>query len=137
VSLAGEHDDETGFVDINITPLTDVFLVLLAIFLVTGAAFAPGALDVSLPEARSARAASAPRVVTVVVEASGACTVEGRPCARERVEAELRAALLARGAKEVLVASDRGASVERAVSILDAARRAGAERTSLATQGGP
>ena len=130
-------DDERGFVDINITPLTDVFLVLLAIFLVTGAAFAPGALDVNLPSARTPKATSAPRVVTVVVEASGSVQVEGRPCASSRVEAEIRAALLARGAKEVLVASDRGASVERAVVLLDASRRAGAERTSLATRGNP
>jgi biopolymer transport protein ExbD len=114
-----------------------VFLVLLAIFLVTGAAFAPGALDVNLPSAQSARAATAPRMVTVLVGATGAVVVEGHPCSRERLEAEIRAALLARGAKEVLVASDRGASVERALTVLDAARRAGADRTSLATRGGP
>jgi biopolymer transport protein ExbD len=136
VSLGAEQDEERGFVEINITPLTDVFLVLLAIFLVTGAAFAPGALDVSLPSARSAQTTSAPRVVTVVVDASGRVVVEGRSCSAERVEAEIRAALLARASKEVLLASDRGASVERAVAVLDAARRAGAERTSLATRGG-
>ncbi len=134
---ARELEDERGFVDINITPLTDVFLVLLAIFLVTGAAFAPGALDVSLPEARGARAASAARVVSVLGDARGALAVEGQPCAPERLEAEVRAALLARGAREVLVASDRGAPVERAVVALDAARRAGAERTSLATRSAP
>lgn len=137
MSGASETDDAPGFVEINITPLTDVFLVLLAIFLVTGAAFAPGALDVRLPAAHAAPGRTGSRPVSVVVAASGAVTVEGRPCARERVEAEVRSALLAHGTREVLVAADRAAPVERAVALLDAARRAGAERTSLATRGGP
>jgi biopolymer transport protein ExbD len=127
-------DDDSGFTDINITPLTDVFLVLLAIFLVTGAALAPGALGVALPESRSApRGLAAARAVAVAVDRGGKLTVEGRPSSPERLESDIRAALALGNRREVLLAGDRDVALGRAVLVLDAARRAGAERASIAT----
>jgi biopolymer transport protein ExbD len=127
-------DDDAGFTDINITPLTDVFLVLLAIFLVTGAALAPGALEVALPETRSAPVApGATRTVAVSVDRAGKLTVDGHASTPERLENDIRAALAIGDRREVLLAGDRDVALGRAVLVLDAARRAGAERASIAT----
>jgi biopolymer transport protein ExbD len=130
-------ESEAGFHEINITPLTDVFLVLLAIFLVTGAALAPGALEVSLPETRSGPVApGAARTVAVAVDRAGRLSVDGRPTTPERLENDLRAALAIGHRREVLLAGDKDVALGRAVLVLDAARRAGAERASLATSPG-
>jgi biopolymer transport protein ExbD len=131
----GEGD--ASFSEINITPLTDVFLVLLAIFLVTGAALAPGALEVSLPETRSAPVApGATRTVSVAVDRAGRLSVDGRATTPERLENDIRAALAVGNRREVLLAGDKDVALGRAVLVLDAARRAGAERASLATSPG-
>ncbi len=135
MALEAKGDEaDAGFTDINITPLTDVFLVLLAIFLVTGAALAPGALDVALPETRSAAAApAAARAVTVSVDRAGKLAVEGKPSTPARLENDIRAALALGNRREVLLAGDRDVALGRAVLVLDAARRAGAEKASIAT----
>ena len=128
------RQDDAGFTEINITPLTDVFLVLLAIFLVTGAALAPGALGVALPETRSAPASpAATRTVAVSVDRAGKILVDGKPSSPERLENDLRSALALGNRREVLLAGDREVALGRAVLVLDAARRAGAERASIAT----
>lgn len=137
MALRVGDDENGGFSEINITPLLDVLIVLLAISLVTGAALAPGLLDVTLPTASGTEAAGSAEPVTVTVDAIGQFAVETRLSSRDRLEEDLRSALATRGTKEVVVAGDRQAALEAAVFVLEVARRAGAERASIATAGAP
>ena len=134
-----EGDGEGGvFADINITPLTDIFLVLLIIFMVTTTAIAEQAADkggfkVSLPKSGQGDATAA-RDLSVAILADGRVVVGGKVVE----EAELRALFEQAHAKTaetlVLIQADEGVPHGRVVSVMDLARRAGLVRLAIATR---
>jgi biopolymer transport protein ExbD len=129
------RDDERLFDEINITPLVDVFLVLLVISLVTGAALAARRVPVELPRTSATGGGLLDgSSVVISLDARGRLAVDGVPVttAESALEAAVRRAIAAKRAREVVVAGDRGAALGRVVSILEVARRAGAERVSIA-----
>jgi biopolymer transport protein ExbD len=128
-------DEATGddiVAEINITPLTDIFLVLLIIFMVTSSVISSQGKNVDLPNA--ALADQTPSGVTVTVTAEDEVAVDGKVVALERLQPALEAAL--RGAREkvVILRGDRAVELGRAVGILDVAQKAGATGIALATQ---
>lgn len=128
-------DESTGddiVAEINITPLTDIFLVLLIIFMVTTSVISSQGKEVALPEA--AVAAQAPQGVTVTVTAEDEIAVDGTVVPLEQLEPTLRAALEGAREKVVVLRGDRAVELGRAVGILDTAQRAGATGIALATQ---
>jgi len=128
-------DDATGddiVAEINITPLTDIFLVLLIIFMVTTSVISSQGKEVALPEA--AVAAQSPQGVTVTVTAEDEIAVDGTVVPLEQLEPTLRAALEGAREKVVILRGDRAVELGRAVGILDTAQRAGATGIALATQ---
>ncbi|KPJ62532.1 hypothetical protein AMK68_04820 [candidate division KD3-62 bacterium DG_56] len=124
--------------DINITPLTDVMLVLLIIFMVTATFLVvEPSLDVRLPSAVTARARPEPeRTITVSVAREGGIKVNGRASDREHlVEAMLAAARnLPPGERVVMVRGDRDADYGTIVFVMDAARLVGLTKVALATE---
>jgi biopolymer transport protein ExbD len=138
---AGEQDEaESGiFADINITPLTDIFLVLLIIFMVTTTAIAEaghqqGGFKVTLPRGGAGESVTAPKDLPIAVLADGRVVVGGKV-----VEAEaLRAILADTKAKNpdtlVLVQADEGVLHGRVVEVMEAARREGLTRLAIATR---
>lgn len=80
---AGKFDDD-DISAINVTPLVDVVLVLLVIFMITAPVLYQGALDVKLPEAGSGEVQGrAP--LEIVMDRNGAVKVEGRWMAPEQL----------------------------------------------------
>jgi biopolymer transport protein ExbD len=73
---AGKLDDD-DISAINVTPLVDVVLVLLVIFMITAPVLYQGALDVKLPEARSGEV-QGKASLEVVMDRNGAVKVEGQ-----------------------------------------------------------
>ena len=136
----GEDQDGEGglFADINITPLTDIFLVLLIIFMVTTTAIAEqaaekGGFKVSLPRSGQGDA-TAPRDLSVAILADGRVVVGGKVVE----EAELRGLLAQAHQKSadtlVLLQADEGVAHGRVVAVMDLARRAGLTRLAIATR---
>ena len=128
-------DETTGddiVAEINITPLTDIFLVLLIIFMVTTSVISSQGKEVALPEA--AVAAQSPQGVTVTVTAEDEIAVDGTVVPLEQLEPTLAAALEGAREKVVILRGDRAVELGRAVGILDTAQRAGATGIALATQ---
>jgi len=128
-------DEATGddiVAEINITPLTDIFLVLLIIFMVTTSVISSQGKEVALPEA--AVAAQSPQGVTVTVTAEDEIAVDGTVVPLEQLEPTLKAALEGAREKVVILRGDRAVELGRAVGILDTAQRAGATGIALATQ---
>jgi biopolymer transport protein ExbD len=123
--------------EINVTPLVDVVLVLLLIFMVV-TPLREEALRLRVPDADAASAPRTPRPQLVVgVLPSGALTVDGAPVSDDRYEERLGAALgdLPEGGRVVFFAAADPAPYRRLVLALDGARRAGAE--ILAFTAGP
>jgi biopolymer transport protein ExbD len=128
-------DEATGddiIAEINITPLTDIFLVLLIIFMVTSSVITSQGKEVALPEA--AISAQSPQGVTVTVTAEDEVAVDVEVVALDQLEPVLRAALDGAREKVVVLRGDQGVVLGRAVGILDTAQRAGATGIALATK---
>ncbi|MEE8475141.1 MAG: biopolymer transporter ExbD [Myxococcota bacterium] len=128
-----EHDSDDGIVaEINITPLTDVFLVLLIIFMVTTSVVASQSKQVDLPGAEISE--STPEGVTVTVSADGEILVNDQPTLEDDLFAALEAALSASQEKLVILRGDQTVMLGKAVNILDLAQKAGATGIALATK---
>ncbi len=128
-----EHDSDDGIVaEINITPLTDVFLVLLIIFMVTTSVDASQSKQVDLPGDEVSEAT--PEGVTVTVSSDGAILVDNEPTREEDLYAALEAALSLSQEKLVILRGDQNVMLGKAVKILDLAQKAGATGIALATK---
>src|ERR1035437_9411956 len=67
-----EYDDGSGIIaEINITPLTDIFLVLLIIFMVTSSVMSQLGVDVELPKAQASSTQAQPGGVVLTLLPSG------------------------------------------------------------------
>ena len=132
----GESDDLTDMAEINVTPLVDVMLVLLIIFMVTAPMLTQG-LDVALPEAEGKSfelASSQPAKVTVT--SAGAVYVDGTPVGSTDLELSLGPLLRTRGVKRALLEADEGVPYGRVVAVLDVMNRAGVEQLGMITRPG-
>lgn len=83
----GDHDEVMS--EINVTPLVDVMLVLLVVFIVT-APLLTNAIHVTLPKTDKTAAPNEPRAVTISVDASEKIFIEKREIAVTTLESELR-----------------------------------------------
>ncbi len=139
----GEELESVGgiFADINITPLTDIFLVLLIIFMVTTTAIAEsgkdeGGFKVNLPKGGKGDVAGVSRDVTVAILADGRVVVGGKVLDAEALRATFAAAS-AHGAEPlVLFQADEGVPHGRVVQVMEQAREAGLTRLAIATRAG-
>jgi len=118
--------------EINITPLTDIFLVLLIIFMVTTSVISSQGKNVDLPS--SAVASQTPAGVTVTITAEDEVAIDGAVVEGEAIAPALKAALDRAKDKVVVLRGDRAVVLGRAVSILDMAQEAGATGIALATK---
>ena len=130
------RDDDAGgeeiVAEINITPLTDVFLVLLIIFMVTSTALVQQALKVTLP--RSGAGENMPQSVTLTLTPDNKLFLDGKPVARGALPQALAAAVAATTDRLVILEGDEKVLLGEAVSLLDVARKAGALKVAVATK---
>jgi biopolymer transport protein ExbD len=127
-----ESHDDGVVAEINITPLTDVFLVLLVIFMVTTSAIQNQGKTVDLPGADVSD--STPQGVTVTVTPEGEILVNDEPTSQDDLFAALEAALEDSREKIVILRGDKRVLLGQAVTILDIAQQAGATGIALATK---
>jgi biopolymer transport protein ExbD len=118
---------------INITPFTDVVLVLLIIFMIATPVIIQSGMKVNLPRAASVEAQPA-RSVTIVVDAAGAAYLEGRSVTLQELGARLGEIISASPESSVVVLGDAGVRYESVVRVLDTARGAGATRISIGVE---
>ncbi len=139
----GELESAGGiFSDINITPLTDIFLVLLIIFMVTTTAIAEsgrdeGGFKVNLPKGGKGDVAGLSRDLTVVILSDGRVAVGGKVLDADALRAAFAEARAQRGVEPlVLFQADEGVPHGRVVQVMEQAREAGLTRLAIATRAG-
>ena len=118
--------------EINTTPLVDVMLVLLVIFIITAPLFHE-AVPIDLPRAAANRLDDKPQVLAVAIDAAGQVYVDGAPVDATALAAHLRAAVARGGSGELQLRADRGTRYERVAEILADAQRAGLTRIAFVT----
>ena len=112
--------------DINVTPLVDVVLVLLLVFMVTAPMMSRG-IDVSLPVADQPQTDPEDRI-TVSVTAQGRVYIGDQPVAEPLLVEQLKGRLEGMASRVVYLRADEGLRYGRVIEVVDAIKRAGAEQ---------
>src|ERR1700686_2217980 len=134
--MAG-HKSGGVFADINITPLTDIFLVLLIIFMVTTAVTIESAAHVDLPKAEQAAPTDKPKGIIVTYTADHQIYVNDKVVTEPELVPNLHAALQNSTDKIVIFQGDPKVILGDMVRILDLAKSAGAEAIAIAVSSLP
>ncbi len=119
--------------DINVTPLVDVMLVLLIIFMVTAPMLHTG-ISVALPKTATTNLRSNPEdPIVLSISRDGLYYINETPVARGLLRDRLRSILRGRKEKAVLLKADRGLSYGTVIETLDLLNRMGIESLGLMT----
>ena len=117
---------------INITPLTDVMLVLLVIFMVTTPLIMMESFKIKLPKAVSSGVESG-EGVTITITSDGNISIDGAPISRDRLYNIIKERIAGAPERPIIIKADKDALHGAVVEVLDTAKRAGASRLSIAT----
>jgi len=113
--------------DINVTPLVDVMLVLVVIFIITAPLLA-SSIRLDLPKTDAAKPGDPPKFVTVVVDKAGQVFYEDRPVTESQLGMVLLEAARANPETEVQLRADQGVPYGRVVEVMGEAQKAGLNR---------
>ncbi|MBI3548736.1 MAG: biopolymer transporter ExbD [Elusimicrobia bacterium] len=132
--MAGiQGDPQDAITGINVTPLVDVMLVLLIIFMATAPMLQRRALHVQIPKAqRSERVAT--ETTRVEFAANGELQLDGKTLTRADLIHELGVIVSRQPAAHVAVAADKKIPYGEIVALLDEIRGAGVQRVGLEVQ---
>ena len=119
--------------DINVTPLVDVMLVLLIIFMVTAPMLHQG-ISVALPKTQTTNLrTNLEDPIVLSISREGLYYINETPVARGLLKDRLRAILRGRREKAVLLKADRGLSYGTVIETLDLLNRMGIESLGMIT----
>jgi biopolymer transport protein ExbD len=124
-------NDSGLFGEINITPLTDIFLVLLIIFMVGAAVAIESAAHVGLPQGKAAPASQQPQNIIVELTAERRILVDQHEVGLNDLEPVLEKALQNSSDKIVIFKGDPKVILGDMVIVLDIAKRAGAQQLGV------
>ncbi len=133
-------DEETIVSEINITPLTDIFLVLLIIFMVTSTALVEHEVQnrtgvrVSLPNAQAAGPLTQKKddpILTLTQQ--GELFIGPKKVTVPTLEEEIRRALRDKNSDTLLLRGDTNVLLGKAVDVMSIAKRAGAAHLGIIT----
>jgi biopolymer transport protein ExbD len=130
--LTGSEDNSDIVAEINITPLTDIFLVLLIIFMITSSAMIESGGKVNLPKAVATQ--SEARGTTVTLTPKREIYVNQKKVTEDSLEPALREALSVSPDKLVILRGDRDVLLGETVKVMSIVKRAGASEIAIAAE---
>jgi len=116
--------------EINVTPLVDVMLVLLVVFMITAPLLTVG-VPVDLPETQAAQLTDRDEPLVVTVDAEGRVHIQETEVDLDRLAAKLRAIMGARSDTYVYIRGDRAIDYGRVMEVMGALAAAGFDKVSL------
>ena len=141
MAISGPKDDggeSDLFADINITPLTDIFLVLLIIFMVTSSVMATdgarAGVRVNLPKGATKEISASAKDVTVAITTDGKMVVDGKEVGADTLRKIFDDARARDPETQVVVQADEATHHGRVVAVMELAKAAGLRRLAIATR---
>ena len=125
--------DDKSYDDINVTPMVDLYLVLLLIFIIMTTAGVQGT-KVDLPKGSKAPAIGGPKSKAITVNNEGKVFLDTVPVSLEELEAKLNAHKAQVPEFPVVVRGDSSTQYQMVMNVLDVVGRCGITQIGLATQ---
>jgi biopolymer transport protein TolR len=119
--------------EINVTPMVDVMLVLLIIFMVSAPLMQQG-IQVDLPKTKSPALSEQEKPIVLVVNRNGSAMIGGNTIAAAQVTEKLRAMYEHREKKEIFIQADKGVPYGTVAAVMAQAQAAGIHRIGLVTE---
>lgn len=127
---AAAQSDEEIISAINITPLVDIFLVLLIIFMITSSVIDQREIVLQVPKAATA-GSQAPKASGLVIDKDGNLYLDGMKSDSASISGALRTAVAQDADHQVLIGADRDLRYQSVVSVIDLVRGAGVVKYAL------
>lgn len=123
----GLSDDDDAITGINVTPLVDVMLVLLVIFMVTATYIVNQAINVQLPKADTAETPDKTKNLAFTLDKASALFLNGEPLAWDQVASKIaeEKAKAAGAPMNALIAADKETPHGSVVKLIDTVRKHG------------
>ena len=119
--------------EINVTPLVDVMLVLVVIFIITAPLLA-SSIRLDLPRAEGTQPGDAPRFVTLVLDRAGQVFLNDQPVAAAQLAERLAATAKQNPETELQLRADQGVPYGRVVEVMGVAHKAGLTRIGFVAE---
>ncbi len=119
---------------LNLTPLIDIIFLLLVFFMLTAHFVEEQVMDIQLPKAEQTRTPDELDMVEIVLNSDGTIAINDHTAELEQLEQMIRVALIAPESKTVRIRGDKEVNLGLTVSVMDAARKAGAESLNIVTE---
>ena len=130
--IRNRHHQRTQLMaDINITPFTDVVLVLLVIFMVTTPIILQQGIKIKLPKASAAETES-DRSIVITINSSGLIFIDKMTYSLQSLKEELAARIASRADSPVIIKGDKEVKYDTVIQVLDIAKASGAKKFALA-----
>jgi len=128
-----DNQDRGTMSQINVTPLVDVMLVLLVIFMVTAPMMQQG-MQVNLPKAETKALNAKEEAVVVTIDRDGRVFIEKGEVPTGELKTKLAALFAARSKKEVFLKADREVPYGNVIRAMAEIKSAGIERLGMITE---
>ncbi|MDO9400336.1 MAG: biopolymer transporter ExbD [Polaromonas sp.] len=133
MAFGTQDDSDEVMNEINMTPLVDVMLVLLIIFIITVPVM-KHAVNIDLPRATSQPQDSQPQTIRLSVDAAGRYYWNEAPLAAADLAPQLQAAAARQPQPELHIRADKAVRYERVAQVMAAAQQAGLRKIGFITE---
>lgn len=135
MAFGGFNDKQQAgpMADINVTPMVDVMLVLLVIFIITAPLFTH-AIKLDLPSAQSAPAPTEPTTISLSINGAGTIFWNNDPLTLDELDARLTVAAKQQPQPQVQLRADKGTRYEVIAQVMAAAQGNGITKLGFVTE---
>jgi biopolymer transport protein TolR len=123
-------DDDDGINEINVTPLVDVMLVLLVIFLVASVYIVKDAIEVELPKAAKTSDV-VETTLAIVIDRNGTLYLNGNPANESTIASACQTAAAANPNSQAIIAADNDVKHGNVIKVIDLVRNNGLARFAI------
>ncbi len=122
--------DDEGIVGINVTPLVDVMLVLLIIFMVASTYIVKNSIEVDLPKAATGGDVL-DTTLSIIVTADGKLYLNGESATEQSIAQRCRQVSKTNPKAQAIIAADKATAHGRVVRVIDLVRKNGVKRFAI------
>ena len=133
---SGDDEDDTIVAEINMTPLIDIMLVLLIVFMVSSTAALESGMDIELPKTTLTNPKKDAEILVISLSKAGNVAVHGKAVKTEEISRKIASALAELKTDSVILEGDTSANLGKAIELMDMAKVAGARNFSIAAEEG-
>ncbi|HHJ80652.1 MAG TPA: biopolymer transporter ExbD [Candidatus Tenderia electrophaga] len=133
MAFSSEQDDDEVMSEINMTPLVDVMLVLLIIFMLTVPVLTQS-VDIELPQTTGKVSEQQPKAITISIKAEGQLFWNEEAIDKQALQTRLANAAAQSPQPQIQINGDRQASYDHVIQVMAGAQRAGLTQLGFITE---